>query len=171
MRAISKQQAGRAGANGATQGGAWGDSKVDKFRGRAQNPRTNKIRALTPRPPPSAMNLEKVVFGFFIVLAATLNFGFVYGDVDNPAHHHLWEFFGAFVVNIIATVLKFGDRTQVGAIHLATSLVAVLQLVAAALVWFFAGDMASIVSLSAGALLANVVSVSILIVETVVQRR
>jgi hypothetical protein len=47
----------------------------------------------------------------------------------------------------------------------------VLQLVAAALVWFFAGDMASIVSLSAGALLANVVSVSILIVETVVQRR
>ncbi|HEX6268092.1 MAG TPA: DUF6394 family protein [Burkholderiales bacterium] len=117
------------------------------------------------------MNLEKVVFGFFIVLAATLNFGFVYGDVDNPAHHHLWEFFGALVVNIIATVLKFGDRTQVGAIHLATSLVAVLQLVAAALVWFFAGDTASIVSLSAGALLANVVSVSILIVETVVQRR
>lgn len=117
------------------------------------------------------MNLEKVVFGFFILLAATLNFGFVYGDVDNPAHHHLWEFFAAFVVNIVATVLKFGDRTHVGAIHLATSLVALLQLFAAALVWFFAGDMPSIVSLSAGALLANVVSVTILIVETVVQRR
>jgi hypothetical protein len=117
------------------------------------------------------MNLEKVVFGFFILLAATLNFGFVYGDMDNPQHHHLWEFFGAFVVNIIATVLKFGDRTQVGAIHLATSLVALLQLAAAALVWFFAGDMASIVSLSAGALLANVVSVTLLIAETVVQRR
>ena len=125
------------------------------------------------------MNLEKVVFGFFIVLAATLNFGFVYGDVDNPEHHHLWEFFAAFVVNVVATVLKFGDRTQVGAIHLATSLVAVLQLGAAALVWFFAarggalgaGDMASIVSLSAGALLANVVSMAILIVETTMQRR
>lgn len=126
------------------------------------------------------MNLEKVVFGFFIVLAATLNFGFVYGDIDNPAHHNLWEFFAAFIVNIVATVLKFGDRTQVGAIHLATSLVALLQLAAAALVWFFAaragtgfvpGDMASIVSLSAGALLANVVSVAILIVETTVQRR
>ena len=126
------------------------------------------------------MNLEKVVFGFFIVLAATLNFGFVYGDIDNPAHHNLWEFFAAFIVNIIATVLKFGDRTQVGAIHLATSLVALLQLAAAAIVWFFAsragtgfvpGDMASIVSLSAGALLANVVSVAILIVETTVQRR
>lgn len=63
------------------------------------------------------MNLEKVVFGFFIVLAATLNFGFVYGDVANPQHHHLWEFFAAFLVNVVATVLKFGDRTQVGAIH------------------------------------------------------
>ena len=74
------------------------------------------------------MNLEKVIFGFFIVLAATLNFGFVYGDPANPEHHHFWEFFAAFVVNVIATALKFGDRTQIGAIHLATSLVAVLQL-------------------------------------------
>ena len=41
------------------------------------------------------MNLEKVIFGFFIVLAATLNFGFVYGDPADPAHHHLWEFFAA----------------------------------------------------------------------------
>jgi hypothetical protein len=124
------------------------------------------------------MNLEKVIFGFFIVLAATLNFGFVYGDPANPEHHHLWEFFVAFVVNVIATALKFGDRTQIGAIHLATSLVAVLQLTAAALVWFFApagplseGVIVSIVSLSAGALLANLVSIVILIVETTMMRR
>ena len=127
------------------------------------------------------MNLEKVVFGFFIVLAATLNFGFVYGEIGNPQHHHLWEFFAAFVVNVIATVLKFGDRTQVGAIHLATSLVAVLQLGVAAVVWTLADPgpdgvlaewaLSSIVSLSAGALLANVVSVTILIVETTMQRR
>ena len=31
------------------------------------------------------MNLEKVIFGFFIVLAMTLNFGFFLGDIDNPA--------------------------------------------------------------------------------------
>lgn len=127
------------------------------------------------------MNLEKVIFGFFIVLAATLNFGFVYGEIANPEHHHQWEFFAALIVNIIATVLKFGDRTQVGAIHLATSLVAVLQLSTAALVWSFAAPDAdgilsehavvSIVSLSAGALLANIVSVIILIVETTMQRR
>jgi hypothetical protein len=63
-------------------------------------------------------------------------------------------------------------------VHLSTSLVAVLQLVAAALVWFFApagplpeGAIVSIVSLSAGALLANVISVVILIVETIMMRR
>jgi Ca2+/H+ antiporter, TMEM165/GDT1 family len=127
------------------------------------------------------VNLEKVVFGFFILLAATLNFGFVYGDIADPLHHNAWEFYAALVVNLIATVLKFGDRTQVGAIHLATSLVALIQLVAAALVWFFAPAgadglvsahaMAGIVSLAAGALLANLVSVTILIAETVLQRR
>jgi hypothetical protein len=78
------------------------------------------------------MNLEKVIFGFFIVFAATLNFGFFIGEIDNPSHHDIYELFAAIVVNLIATVLKFGDRTQIGAIHLATSLVADLQLLAAA---------------------------------------
>lgn len=128
------------------------------------------------------MNLEKVVFAFFILLAATLNFGFVYGEVANPAHHHAWELFAAIVVNLIATVLKFGDRTHIGAVHLASSLVALLQLGAAALVWFFATNsgtgtaltphsLASVVSLAAGALLANIASVVIMIAETTVQRR
>ena len=127
------------------------------------------------------MNLEKIIFAFFVILAATLNFGFVIGEIDNPEHHHLWEFFAAFVVNVIVTVLKFSDRTQVGATHLATSLVALLQLAAAALLWTLAptgpngavsaSTMTSIVSLSAGALLANIVSVVILIVETTLQRR
>ena len=123
------------------------------------------------------MNLEKVVFGFFVVLAATLNFGFFIGDIDNPNHHDEYELFAAVVVNLIATVLKFGDRTQIGAVHLATSLVADLQLIAAALVFGYAvyvsaegmtaSATASVVSLSGGALLANVVSVVLLVVETV----
>jgi hypothetical protein len=125
------------------------------------------------------MNREKVVFGFIILLAATLNFGFVYGEIDNPNHHHMWEFFAAVIVNLIATILKFGDRTHIGAIHLAASFVAVLQLLAASVVWFLAARdgglspaaMASIVSLSAGALFANVVSVIIMVVETTIQRR
>jgi hypothetical protein len=123
------------------------------------------------------MNLEKVVFGFFVLLAATLNFGFFIGDIADPDLHNVYELFAAVVVNLVATLLKFGDRTQIGAVHLATSLVADLQLIAAALVWAYseqistegltAHAMASIVSLSAGALLANVVSVVLLVVETV----
>ena len=122
------------------------------------------------------MNLEKVVFGFFVLLAATLNFGFFIGDIGDPALHNSYELYSAVVVNLIATVLKFGDRTQIRAVHLATSLVADLQLIAAALVWGFfsyvAAELtreatASVVSLSGGALMANIVSVVLLVVETV----
>ena len=78
-------------------------------------------------------------------------------------------------------MLKFGDRTQIGAVHLATSLVADLQLIAAAVVWVWAVEiaadglttvhLASVVSLSGGALLANLVSVVLLVTETVTFHR
>ncbi len=129
-----------------------------------------------------AVNLEKVVFGFFVVLAATLNFGFFLGDLGDPELHSPYELFAAVVVNLIVTVLKFGDRTQLGAVHLATSLVASLQLTAAAVAWTYfanvvegpatAEQTATVVSLSGGALFANVVSVVLLVIETVsFQRR
>lgn len=127
------------------------------------------------------MNLEKVVFGFFLILALTLNVGFVVGEVHNPEHHHVVEFFFVVVVNLVATVLKLGDRTQIGALLLATSLVADLQLIAASIVWAFAfhvsqqgfgeGDIVTIVSLASGALVANVVSVTVLVSETLMLRR
>jgi hypothetical protein len=128
------------------------------------------------------MSLEKVIFGFFVLLAATLNFGFFIGDLSDPSLHNVYELFAAVVVSLITTVLKFGDRTQIGAVHLATSLVADLQLIAATLTWGYASQissagldgqaMASVVSLSAGALLANLVSVVLLVIETVsFQRR
>jgi hypothetical protein len=126
------------------------------------------------------MNTEKVFFAFFILLAMTLNFGFVLGDIDNPDHHNVYELFAALSVSLIATIMKFGDRTHVGAVLLATSLVADLQLIAATVVWAFANHlteagldsvmMASIVSLSAGALLANITSVILLILETMMVR-
>lgn len=78
------------------------------------------------------MNLEKVISGFFIILPATLNFGFFIGNIERPDLHHVYELFAALVVSLIATALKFGDRTQIGAIHLSTSLVADLQLIATA---------------------------------------
>jgi hypothetical protein len=127
------------------------------------------------------MNLEKVIFAFFIVFAATLNFGFFIGDIARPELHNIYELFAAIVVNMIATVLKFGDRTQIGAVLLSTSLVADIQLIAAAILWtvmvhvtgtgMTTANTASVVSLAGGALLANIISVIMLIVETVMMRR
>jgi hypothetical protein len=127
------------------------------------------------------VNLEKVVFGFFVLLAATLNFGSFLGDISDPTVHNINELYLAVVVNVIATLLKFGDRTQIGAVHLATSLVADIQLLAAAAVWIYGtqvsghaaavSTISSVVSLSGGALLANIVSVVLLVIETVSFRR
>ena len=111
------------------------------------------------------MNLEKVTFAFFIVFALTVNFGFVWGEVDVPAHHSVYELYAALVVSLIATI----------------SLVADLQLIAAAVVWAVAEHvtgtgttptvMAHVVSIAGGALLANLMSVILLVIETVTVRR
>jgi len=127
------------------------------------------------------MNFEKVIFAFFIVLALTLNFGFFLGDIENPVHHNVYELFAAIVVSFIATVLKAGDKTHLGAVLLATSLVADLQLIVAAIIWAVAvhvtetgltpSTMSAIISLSGGALLANITSVILLVSETLMVRR
>ena len=127
------------------------------------------------------MNLEKVVFAFFIVLALTLNFGFFMGDMDNPNAHQPAELGAALAVSLIATIVKFGDRSQLGAVMLATSLVADLQLLIAAAVWAYAAYatdlgvtskiITTVVALSGGALLANLISVMLLVGETLSIRR
>ena len=127
------------------------------------------------------MNLEKVIFGFFTLLALTLNVGFVVGEVTNPGHHSMWMLFSALLVSLITTGLKLGDRSQIGAIFLSTSLVANLQLIIAIIVWALSEGgiasgpgpnlMATIVSLAAGALVANLVSVLMLVTDTLMSRR
>ena len=125
------------------------------------------------------MNLEKVVSGFFIIFAMTLNFGFFYGDMTNIALHSKYELFAAIVVNLIATTLKLGDKTQMGSVLLATSLVADIQLIAAATVWTIGVhvytmdvEMTSIVvSLAGGALAANIISVILYIGDTLRSKR
>ena len=122
------------------------------------------------------MNFEKVLFAFFIILALSLNFGFFVGEISEPAHHHPYELFAALTVSLICTLMKFGDRTSFGSTMLASSLVADLQLIAAAIYWGYAtqvsgsainpATMASITSLAGGALVANMLSVILLIIET-----
>lgn len=125
------------------------------------------------------MNLDKVIAGFFIILAMTLNFGFFYGDSSDINMHSKYELFAAILVNLIATVLKLGDKTQLGSVLIATSLVADLQLIAAATLWtiFATGETISpeifgvIISLSGGALLANVTSVILYVGDTLKSKR
>jgi len=125
------------------------------------------------------MNLDKVISGFFIILAMTLNFGFFYGDMHNIDSHSKYELFAAIIINLIATILKLGDKTQLGSVLLATSLVADIQLIAAATVWTVAtyaytldsAVMGTIVSLSGGALLANLTSVALYVGDTLKSKR
>ncbi len=126
------------------------------------------------------MNIQKVISGFFFILAMTTNFGFFYGNPANIEYHSGYELFAAIVVNLIATILKLGDKTQLGSVLLATSLVADIQLVGAATIWalavyVFGGlDLEStvaIVSMSGGALLANIVSVLLFIGDTLKSKR
>ena len=125
------------------------------------------------------MNLDKVIAGFFIIFAMTLNFGFWYGEPLDMSMHSKYELYAAIVVNIIATILKLGDKTQMGSVLIATSLVADLQLIAAATLWTVYGTSTGIepeifgiiISLSGGALLANITSVILYIGDTLKSKR
>ncbi len=127
------------------------------------------------------MNLERVVFGFFIILALALNLGFVAGEIDNPLHHDPWLLFAALIVGLITSGLKLGDRSQLGALVLAASLVANLLLMIAVSAWAVSESgmvqtasptmMVTVVSLAYGALAANIVSVAVLVSDTLMSRR
>ena len=126
------------------------------------------------------MNLERVVFGFFIILALALNLGFVAGAIDNPSHHSPWLLFAALIVGLITSGLKLGDRSELGALVLAASLVANMLLMVAVSIWAISEGgmdhaapefMVTIVALAYGALAANFVSVLVLVADTLMARR
>lgn len=126
------------------------------------------------------MTPGRVLFAFVIVLALTLNVGFTVGEFDIAEQHNRYELFGAIVVSLVATVMKFGNRSPLGSTMLATSPVADVQLIAAAACWglyagfgttLSQGEMATVVSPAIGALVANVVSVVLLVIETANLRR
>ena len=127
------------------------------------------------------MNYEKTIFGFFSILTLALNLGFVVGQADDARHHSDWMLFAAVMVGLIATGLKLGDRSHLGALVLAAGLVANLLLMIAISVWAVSeggmgevtdpGTMVSIVSLAYGALAANAISVALLVSDTLMSRR
>ena len=127
------------------------------------------------------MNLERVVFGFVIILGLSFTFAFVLGDIDKTSHHNVWILTIAILVNLIATGLKLGDRSQVGALLLASSLVTDVLLISARILWVTAENqtavgpsreaMVNIVSLAGGALIASIITVVILVGDPLISRR
>jgi len=127
------------------------------------------------------MNLEKVIFAFFIILALSVNTSFFISGVIAPDNLQAVELWVALSVSLICTFLKFGDRTQFGSTVLASSLVVDILLIAAAIIWGVASfdssaqlslaQTATILSLAGGALVANLLSVILLIIETSQLRR
>lgn len=127
------------------------------------------------------MNMERVVFGFVIILALAINLVFVLGEIDEVQHHNVWILTIAILVNLIATGLKLGDRSQIGALLLASGLVADLLLISSRIIWIIADNdtvsgpspesMTMIVSLAFGALAANMLSVLIHAGDTLISRR
>lgn len=121
------------------------------------------------------MDVRAVILGFFVLLAATCNLAFFLGDIDDPTLHHVYALFAALVVNIVASGLVLGSHTHYGATLLSTTLVADLQLITAVLAWIYAVSIGDgytpavstiMVSMSGGALFANLVSVLLLVLGT-----
>jgi hypothetical protein len=127
------------------------------------------------------MNLERVIFGFITILALSFTFAFFIGEIDKAGHHNVWILTIAILINLVATGLKLGDRSQVGALLLASSLVVDVLLITARVIWVTAENetplgpgpetIANIVSLAGGALVASFVTAIIVVGDTLISRR
>ena len=105
------------------------------------------------------MRYKKIITDFFILMALTTNISFIVSP--NP-----YELVVTVAANLAATILKVGEGRVLSTEMLASSLVADLHLIPALFVFFF-GDQVEAVGLAQGALAANVISVVISIIETV----
>lgn len=113
--------------------------------------------------------------GFFEVLAAALTFAFFVGEVPNPHHHEGLLLDAATFTCLIAVFTQVQGDRSVSALRLASAIVAAVQLVAAAVVWNLGthayavssapNHVAIAVSLSAGALLATIICLLLLMLD------
>jgi hypothetical protein len=105
------------------------------------------------------LNWSKVFHVFFTLMSLTTIAGFLYD-------HNEIALFIAASVNIISTCLKIGVRNLLSAELLASSLVADLHLIPAFFMIQFMDDVTMAISLSIGALIANLFSVGLVMVES-----
>ncbi len=105
------------------------------------------------------MDWGKVTYIFFSLMSLTTTAGFLYEDTAVAL-------FIAASVNIISTILKIGVRNLLAAELLASSLVADLHLIPAFVVYTFSHDVKLAIGLAIGAVVANVFSVGLALIES-----
>ena len=110
------------------------------------------------------MDWGKVGTAFFIMMSLTTTVGFVY-DGDPYA------LIASVTFNLIATLLKLGSKKTLSAELLATSLAADLHLIPALIFYEMGARMTLVEALAWGALVANIFSVIIVIIETVLEAK
>ncbi|MCK9258037.1 MAG: DUF6394 family protein [Sulfurospirillaceae bacterium] len=105
------------------------------------------------------MNWGRVIYIFFALMSLTTTAGFLY------AHNEI-ALFVAASVNLVSTLLKIGVRNILSAELFASSLVADLHLIPAFVVMQVSGNLTIAISLAIGAIVANLFSLSLVLVES-----
>lgn len=105
------------------------------------------------------MDWGKVIYIFFSLMSLTTTAGFLYEP-------NAIALFIAAGVNVISTILKLGVKNLLAAELLASSLVADLHLIPAFMVLVFSDNLALAISLAIGAVVANVFSIALALIES-----
>ncbi|WP_345976736.1 DUF6394 family protein [Sulfurimonas sp. HSL3-7] len=105
------------------------------------------------------MDWGKVVYVFFTLMSLTSTAGFLF-------EHSSVALFVAASLNLVSTILKLGVRNLLAAELLASSLVADLHLIPAFVYLELAGNVKWAIALAIGALLANIFSMALVLIES-----
>lgn len=123
----------------------------------------------------------KFFFPFMVILAASLNVAYFVGVLDRALHEDIALLVAALVANLIAISPWLRVRNGTESIGQAANVVAVVQLLMVGVAWIFrllgtdghidARLEAEAASLAAGALLASIVPVAVLLVTALASQR
>ena len=105
------------------------------------------------------MDWGKVIYVFFTLMSVTSIAGFLY-------EHSAVALFVAGSLNLVSTILKLGVRNILAAELLASSLVADLHLIPAFVYLEISGNITWAIALSIGALIANIFSMALVLIES-----
>ncbi len=104
------------------------------------------------------MNWGKVSYIFFALMSLTTTAGFLYED-------NATSLFVAASINVVSTLLKIGVKNILSAEMFASSLVADLHLIPAFIFFEIYNDRTAAMAMAIGAVVANLFSMALVIVE------